>query len=1028
MAIRRSDQQDGRQGNDYQNVTVGEGGRSILGNVYADTFSMSILDPRRPEKTEQDKKDEFLESLRFDVMDSRLATIGIAHRDTCSWLYTRAEYLRWQDPEFRAEHHGFLWIKGKPGAGKSTLMKHALQNTQNLGQPEITIVSFFFNARGHELEKTTEGMYRSLLHQVYKAFPDRLPKVLPDVSSESKSHIWQLPVLQDMLREAFLNFGNTAQFTCYIDALDECNEDAIRLAIEYFADLGERAVSQKTKISLCLASRHYPNITMRCYQALNLDEQKDHHEDIQKFVTGKLRGTGRTHSELSEEISARSSGVFLWAALVVQILNKKMDHGATRSQLMANLSAVPAGIEDLLKSILMDGSVFLLPTLLWVLFTITPLTVSELYLAAKIGAGCSTVEDLDQTGTTQKQMQLFILNSSKGLVEFSEGKFPIAQFIHESVREYLLNGGLSVLDDSLAGNLEAKSHSRLAAWCQTAIERNPHRGLRDSEVGEEDLLGYALFSLYKHCEEAFKGGALQLNFLDAMPQSTLSRVGAYTCSHDKLSLLSLLLDGEQVCTHLANGLLRRQLQHYSQVNAYATVRNDAIEGTIPYLDVNARDGVDDRTPLISALYLGSSETVQLLLDCGADPNLECLYDRTPLISALYLGSSETVQLLLDCGADPNLECLYDAPLFLALETEQFDCVELLLNRGANPNAIVPMNPGRTRTPLETALRRGVESTRGVKLLLDRGADPNLGSSGGTPLLAALNREDCNSEDCNSVELLLRCGANPNFVHTHNGVTQFPLGVATRQRSTRLVKSLLEHGADANGNSAKFGEPLADAVSSDLQEIFRLLLAHGADPNGSISHRPLHLAIGRRDELMVRLLLESGADTKAKDARGRDLLQMWCLGGTLPLSDGLCEPSSIAKVLIGASAEVGVTDMMRTTASILAAGAGSPRLVQLLIVGGAEIDAANSTGETALMVAAMSGVLDVVQVLLDAGADINATDVTRRTALVMAAEAGNFEIVRLLVGRGANLDLYGNEAFARYLRQKIVDNAALSAAV
>jgi hypothetical protein len=100
MAIRRSDQQDGRQGNDYQNVTVGEGGRSILGNVYADTFSMSVLDPRRPEKTEQDKKDEFLESLRFDVMDSRLATIGIAHRDTCSWLYTRAEYLRWQDPEF----------------------------------------------------------------------------------------------------------------------------------------------------------------------------------------------------------------------------------------------------------------------------------------------------------------------------------------------------------------------------------------------------------------------------------------------------------------------------------------------------------------------------------------------------------------------------------------------------------------------------------------------------------------------------------------------------------------------------------------------------------------------------------------------------------------------------------------------------------------------------------------------------------------------------------------------------------------
>ena len=252
----------------------------------------------------------------------------------------------------------------------------------------------------------------------------------------------------------------------------------------------------------------------------------------------------------------RTSQVLLvWAALVVQILNKKMDHGATRSQLMANLSAVPAGIEDLLKSILMDASVFLLPTLLWVLFPIYPLKASELYLAAKIGAGCSTVEDLDQIETTQEQMQLFILNSSKGLIEFSKGRSPRAQFIHESVREYLLYGGLSILDDSLAGNLEAKSHSRLAEWCQTAIELDPHRGLRDSKVAGDGLLRYAWGNLYQHCEEAFKGGALQLNFLDAIYQSTLSEVIDYNFGHDRPSLLALLLDDEQGCTCLTEGLL-----------------------------------------------------------------------------------------------------------------------------------------------------------------------------------------------------------------------------------------------------------------------------------------------------------------------------------------------------------------------------------------------------------------------------------------------------------------------------------------
>jgi hypothetical protein len=97
---RADDQQHGRQGNDYQNSTVGDNGRAVFGNIYGNNCSMSILAPERPEKTEREKKEDFLKSLRFDVMESRLATIGVAHRDTCSWLYTRAEYLRWQDPEF----------------------------------------------------------------------------------------------------------------------------------------------------------------------------------------------------------------------------------------------------------------------------------------------------------------------------------------------------------------------------------------------------------------------------------------------------------------------------------------------------------------------------------------------------------------------------------------------------------------------------------------------------------------------------------------------------------------------------------------------------------------------------------------------------------------------------------------------------------------------------------------------------------------------------------------------------------------
>jgi hypothetical protein len=62
----RSGQQHERQGNVYGNVTVEGGARALLGDVYADTYSENVLDqPHHPQKTEQEKKEDFLNELRF---------------------------------------------------------------------------------------------------------------------------------------------------------------------------------------------------------------------------------------------------------------------------------------------------------------------------------------------------------------------------------------------------------------------------------------------------------------------------------------------------------------------------------------------------------------------------------------------------------------------------------------------------------------------------------------------------------------------------------------------------------------------------------------------------------------------------------------------------------------------------------------------------------------------------------------------------------------------------------------------------
>ena len=74
-------------------------------------------------------------------------TIKNAHARTCKWLLEKSEYREWLDPNKLGEHNGFLWIKGKPGNGKSNLMNFIDANARKKMTDKI-IISFFFNARG----------------------------------------------------------------------------------------------------------------------------------------------------------------------------------------------------------------------------------------------------------------------------------------------------------------------------------------------------------------------------------------------------------------------------------------------------------------------------------------------------------------------------------------------------------------------------------------------------------------------------------------------------------------------------------------------------------------------------------------------------------------------------------------------------------------------------------------------------------------------------------------------------------------
>lgn len=70
-------------------------------------------------------------------------------------------------------------------------------------------------------------------------------------------------------------------------------------------------------------------------------------------------------------------------------------------------------------------------------------------------------------------------------------------------------------------------------------------------------------------------------------------------------------------------------------------------------DVNAADPNSGSTPLCTAVFLGHSQIVQLLVDAGADVNLPNRERATPLHIAAFMGRANAAATLLEFGAKPD---------------------------------------------------------------------------------------------------------------------------------------------------------------------------------------------------------------------------------------------------------------------------------------------------------------------------------------------------------------------------------------
>ncbi|XP_054236901.1 ankyrin repeat and SOCS box protein 18 [Indicator indicator] len=201
-------------------------------------------------------------------------------------------------------------------------------------------------------------------------------------------------------------------------------------------------------------------------------------------------------------------------------------------------------------------------------------------------------------------------------------------------------------------------------------------------------------------------------------------------------------------------------------------------------------------------------------------------------------------------------------LCLAARHGHTACLRHLLCRRADPN-LAPGGLG----PLHEACLGG--HTDCVELLLEHKADPNLRSDEGLAPLHLCTTQD--SLGC--AKLLLGHGASVNLASEDSGETA--LHVAARHCLCDHARLYLRHGAHVDARSTREETALnvlcgqAPGTGEGCLQLCRLLAAHGAniDAWDETRRSPLHKACGAANAILVRFLLQHGADVNAIDYGG-----------------------------------------------------------------------------------------------------------------------------------------------------------------
>lgn len=242
-----------------------------------------------------------------------------------------------------------FWITGKPGSGKSTLVKFLISSPRTWAaldrwKPGCQAASHFFWKPGTNFQKNVKGLLSSLLHQVLLLDKSLIETVLdkdPNISDKDCYTDWEAHKLKSLLMSVLES--RVRPLCIFIDGLDEVSGADSPADVLMVID----AIKCLPLVKVCVSSRPDPRFRLYlngcpCIQLHELTA-----EDMREFSERSLAGLLESSDfgvDFVEILVAKAQGVFLWLSLALKDLRDGLTSQDTQSELLHRLEELP---EDL---------------------------------------------------------------------------------------------------------------------------------------------------------------------------------------------------------------------------------------------------------------------------------------------------------------------------------------------------------------------------------------------------------------------------------------------------------------------------------------------------------------------------------------------------------------------------------------------------------------------------------------------------------------------------------------------------------